>query len=113
MRKLLLLCTAAAVMMIAATFAAHRAEAMTIAAPAAINAAAEQNSLKQDAAYFCRRVWRCGSNVCGWRRTCSQTAPAPYWWGYGYGPYRYAPYRYYRPYRYAWRNNWRWRRHWH
>jgi hypothetical protein len=46
---------------------------MTVAMPAGIAKAID--SLAQDVAYVCRRVWRCGPWSCGWRRACWWTGP--------------------------------------
>jgi hypothetical protein len=88
--------SAAAVLAVLAAVAimADRAEAMP--APADLQAAIG-GSLAQDAAYICRRAWRCGYYGCGWRRAC-YWGPGPYY-GYGYGPRHYWGHRH-------------WRRHW-
>ena len=99
MRRTMLSAAAALALLTAGAFLPDRAEAMTIAAPVGMQAAIG-GSLAQDAAYICRRVWRCGYYGCGWRRAC-YWGPGPYYgYGYGYhGPYRYSRHRY-------------WRRHW-
>jgi hypothetical protein len=82
MRRIVLT-TAATLAILAAGSITNRADAVTVAMPAGIAKAIEENSLVQDVAYVCRRAWRCGPWGCGWRRVC--------WWT---GP------RYYRYYRY-------------
>jgi hypothetical protein len=67
---------------------AGRAEARPLPGAPAIGVAASADSLRQDAAYVCRRVWRCGGYGCGWRRACYWT-PGPYAYAY---PYAYRPY---------------------
>ena len=96
MRRMMLSAAAALALLAAAAFLPNRAEAMTIAAPVGLQAAIGDR-LAEDAAYLCRRVWRCGYYGCGWRRAC-YWGPGPYY-GYGYAP---------RPY---WRHHY-WRRHW-
>jgi hypothetical protein len=54
----------------AVTSAPDRAEALTLPAPAGVRAAFADSGPVQDAAYVCRRVWRCGYYACGWRREC-------------------------------------------
>jgi hypothetical protein len=97
MRRIVLAIAGAFALIAAGALVGDRAEAMTVSTPAGIAAAVQSNSLAQDVAYFCRRVWRCGPYGCGWRRVCSWTAPGPY---YGYAPYYgHRPYwrhRYYR-----------------
>jgi hypothetical protein len=66
--------------------------------------AVRQNSLTQDVAYVCRRVWRNGF----WQRRCFYTGGPVYYGpgpGYGfYGPYPYYGYGYgYGPRRGYWR----------
>ena len=88
MRRTVLAAAATLALLAAGSLASDRAEAMTVSTPAGIAAAVDGNSLAQDVAYVCRRVWACGPYGCGWRRTC--------WWS---GPRYYAPrYRYYRSY---------------
>ena len=94
MRKFFITCLAAAALLVIGAFASPGAEAMTVPAPAGLNAAIHEANPAQHVAYICQRAWRCGYYGCGWRRTC-------YWgprydYGYGYG--------YYRPYRYGWRH---------
>jgi hypothetical protein len=89
MKKILFTTIVAAALLAAGSAFAPRAEA--IPAPIGLNAAVAGNGLVQQAAYVCRRVWRCGYYGCGWRRHC--------WWqpggGYGwYGPRRYYGYGY-------------------
>lgn len=75
MRNFLACCIAAAVLAVAPV-GSRPAEAMPISTPQAIGAGQVQSNLEQ-AAYVCRRVWRCGSWGCGWRRTC-YWKPRPY-----------------------------------
>ena len=91
MRRFILSIAAAAAVMAAGALAPNRAEALTISAPAGIADAVGQNSLLQDVAYVCRRVWRCGPYGCGWRRHCYHT----------YGGYGYYGRPYYRGHRYG------------
>ena len=84
-----------------------RAEALPVQGAPAIGIAANESTLRQDAAYVCRRVWRCGRYGCGWRRSCYWTpGPFAYRYPYAYRPY-WRAYPRYRTYRY-----WRGRRHW-
>ena len=85
MRRILLSAAAAFAMLSSVAMMAGPAEAMTMAAPVGVQAAIS-GPLAQDAAYVCRRVWRCGYYGCGWRRACWWTGPH-YGYGYGYGPY--------------------------
>ena len=96
-----------------ALFGGSRAEAGPPPGAAAIGVAAGENTLRQDAAYVCRRVWRCGSYGCGWNRGCYWT-PGPYAYAYPYSyPYAYAYRPYWRGYsRYGARPYWRGRRVW-
>jgi len=97
MRRIVLATAATLAVLAAGSLVPNRAEAMTVAAPAGLMAAIDGTRLKQDVAYVCRRVWRCGPyGYCGWRRACWYTGGGPYYYGYG-GPY---PYYYGRPYRY-------------
>lgn len=82
--------TAAAIVLSAVSLSS-RAEAMTLPAPINIQDALRDNSLIQEAAYVCRRVWRCGPYGCGWRRICGWR-PGGYY--YGHRPY-YGHRRYY------------------
>ena len=85
----------------------NRADALPFAGATAIGVAASESTLRQDVAYVCRRVWRCGPYGCGWRRACYWT-PGPFAYAY---PYAYRPY--WRGYpRYWGRPHWRGRRHW-
>jgi hypothetical protein len=86
--RIILGAAAAAAILSGSSLLASRADAMTIAAPAGLNAAIEQTDAVEKAAYVCRRVWRFGV----WHRTC--------WWS---GP------RFYRPYAFAPRARWGWR----
>jgi hypothetical protein len=82
MRRIVLT-TAATLAILAAGSMTNRADAMTVGVPAGIAKAIDGTNLVQDAAYVCRRVWRCGPWGCGWRRVC--------WWT---GPRHYRYYRY-------------------
>jgi len=96
MRRIILAAAAALAVMAVGSFAPDRAEAMTVSTPAGIAAAVDHNSLAQDVAYVCRRVWRCGPYGCGWRRACYYTGgPGYYGRGY-YGRPGYYGRRYYR-----------------
>jgi hypothetical protein len=102
MRRTILLTAATLALLAAGTLTPNSAQAITISTPAGIAAAAEGNSLAQDVAYTCRRVWRCTYRGCGWRRTCYRTSPRYYHTPRYYNPrhyswrYRHAPrYRYY------------------
>ena len=86
MHRIFLAIAAALVMFSAITLSPNRADAAALPVPTGIQAAIQDNSLFEEAAYVCSRVWRCGSYGCGWRRVCGYTRPH----------YR----RYYRPYRY-------------
>jgi hypothetical protein len=83
MRKTILATAAALAVMTAATLAP--ANAMSLSAPAGVQAAIEDMNMTQDAAYVCRRVW----TGYGWRRSC-------YWTGPRRGYWRHRPYRGYR-----------------
>ncbi len=100
MRRMMLSAAAALALLTSGAVLLDRAEAMTVTAPVGLQAAIG-DSLAQDVAYICRRVWRCGYYGCGWRRAC-YWGPGPY---YGYG-YRYGPYwgggYYHRHYRHHW-----------
>jgi hypothetical protein len=96
MRRTMLSAAAALALLTAGAFLPDRAEAMTITAPVGLDAAIGDR-LAQDAAYICRRVWRCGHYGCGWRRAC-YWGPGPYY-GNRYGPRPYWGHRH-------------WRRHW-
>ena len=91
MRRILISAAAAIAMLSGMVIMADRAEAMTLAAPVGMHEAVGDVDLAQDAAYVCRRVWRCGYYGCGWRRAC--------WWtgrGYYYGRHRYYRHGHYR-----------------
>jgi hypothetical protein len=96
MRRIMLSAAAALALLTAGAFLPDRADAMTITAPVGLDAAIGDR-LAQDAAYICRRVWRCGHYGCGWRRAC-YWGPGPYY-GNRYGPRPYWGHRH-------------WRRHW-
>jgi hypothetical protein len=86
MRKYILTAAMAAAVLSAAAFLPNRADAMTITAPAGLNAAAATVDPVE-------HVW------CNWRGCWGggYWGPRPYWGGYGvYGMYR--PYGFYRPY---------------
>ncbi len=85
MRRTMLSMAAALALLSAGAFLPNRAEALTLAAPAGMQEATGGSGLVQDAAYICRRAWRCGYYGCGWRRACWWTRP--YSGGYGYRPY--------------------------
>ena len=86
MRRTILAAAATLAVLAGAALTPQSAEAMTLPAPVGIAAAVQENTLAQDVAYVCRRVWRCGPYGCGWRRSCYYTRP-----------YRYSrPYPYYR-----------------
>jgi hypothetical protein len=87
MRKVLLAVAAVVALVSVLSIAPNRAEAAALPITTGIQAALEDNDLLQEAAYVCRRVWRCGAYGCAWRRVCSYTRPY-------YRPYR--SYRYYR-----------------
>jgi hypothetical protein len=105
MRKTLVAAAVAAIVS-AGSFLAGGANAMTMAAPAGLKAAAEGVTTAEQVRYVCYRVRRHG----GWRRVCSWRPNHAYGYGYGYRPsygygygYGYSPY-YYRPYGYyGWR----------
>lgn len=78
MRRTVLSAAAAFAILAGAALVPQSAEAMTLPAPAGIAAAAQENTLAQDVAYVCRRVWRCGPYGCGWRRVCFETGPSFY-----------------------------------
>lgn len=96
MRRFFLGLAAALTLMAAGSLAPDRAEAMTIPAPAGIQAAIDHTSLAQDVAYRCRRVWRCGPYGCGWRRVCVRSGPYYGYYGRPYHRHRYYGHRYYR-----------------
>jgi hypothetical protein len=79
MRKLFMTCAGAAALFTIATFAPPAAQAMTLATPAGLSKAVQDNSLTENVAYVCRGGW-------GWRRC---------WWTPGWAFYR--PAYYYRP----------------
>jgi hypothetical protein len=85
MRKWIVLAGLALGLVMASALTAPRAEAMALGTPAGMALAAEGTSLAEDAAYVCRRVWRCGPYGCGWRRHCWWSGPR--YWGPRPGPY--------------------------
>jgi hypothetical protein len=107
-----------ALLALSGSLSANRADALPLpgAAAAAIGAAANEADARQNVAYVCRRVWRCGPRGCGWRRVCYWTPGPfvyaypygyPYWGGFYWGGY---PRYWARPY---WRGRtWRGRRYW-
>lgn len=91
MRRTVLATAATVTVLAGAALMPQNAEAMSLPAQGGIAAAVQTNSLAQDVAYVCRRVWRCGPYGCGWRRSCYWTRP------YRYGrPYYYRRHYYYR-----------------
>ena len=80
MRRICTYETAATLAILAAGSITNRADAKTVAMPAGIAKAID--SLAQDVAYVCRRVWRCGPWGCGWRRACWWTGPRYYRYRY-------------------------------
>src|SRR5262245_17604887 len=101
MRRIVLATAATLTILAVGSLVPNRAEAMTVAGPSGLEAAIDDTSLIQDVA--CRRVWRCGTYGCGWRRIC-WGGPAYYGYGgpdYGGGPY-YGLGPYWRPYRRHW-----------
>jgi hypothetical protein len=83
MRRIALICTAAAAIVAAGAFASSDARAMPLRASAGLAVALPESNLAENVAYYCRRVWRCGPYGCGWRRAC---AWAPGYYAYGYDP---------------------------
>jgi hypothetical protein len=79
MRRTILAAAATAAVLAGAALMPQTAEAMTVPPPAGIATAVEGNTIVQDVAYVCRRVWRCGPYGCGWRRACYWTGPRRYW----------------------------------
>lgn len=79
MRRLMLVAAAAATVFIAGAAMAPRAQAMTLPDAGHLAGAVSQNSLKEDVALVCRRVW----NGYRWVRQCWRTGPPVY---YGFGP---------------------------
>ena len=100
MRRIVLATTATLTILAAGSLATNRAEAMTVTAPAGLQAVIDGTTLLEDVQVRCRRVWRCGLYGCGWRRACWRAAPH---YG-GYGIYGGGPYYggYHRPYRRYW-----------
>jgi hypothetical protein len=94
MRRFILAAAAALAVIAAGSLAPNRAEAMTVSTPAGIAAAVNHDSLAQDVAYVCRRVWRCGPYGCGWRRACWWTG-GPRYYGRPYYGRRYYYRRHY------------------
>lgn len=88
MRKLMLTSFAAAALAAGALFA-PAAQAAPIGPTSGLAAAVQENTLTQEVAYVCRRVWRHGY----WRRACWWRPGPRYYGGYGfYGPrYYYGP----------------------
>jgi hypothetical protein len=96
--------TLVALLVVGGLFMASRAGALPLQGAAAIGFAAQNADLRQDATYVCRRAWRCGSQGCGWRRSCYWT-PGPFAQAY---PYAYRSYWGWRGYpRYWARPHWR------
>ena len=95
--------TLLALLAVGGLLAAGRAGALPLPAASAIAVTVRSADVLQDAAYVCRRVWRC-SNGCGLRRSCYWT-PAPFAQVY---PYAYRSYWGWRGYpRYWARPHWR------
>ena len=90
MRKIGLAIAAALALFATLSLSPNRAEAAAaMPVPTGLYQALQSgDSLLQETAYVCRRVWRCGYWGCGWQRVCEYVAPR------FYRPYR--PYRYYR-----------------
>jgi len=86
MRRTMVTVGAVFVLSMTATFTPGPVNAMTIAAPAGMQAAIG-SGLVQDAAYICRPVWRCGYYGCGWRRACWWSGP--YYWRHRYWRHHY------------------------
>ena len=100
MRRVVLATAATLAIFTADSVVPNRAEAMTVTTPAGLQAIVDGNTLLEDVAVACRRVWRCGPWGCGWRRACWQVAP--YYGGYGYYGYGGPYYGYGRPWRRPW-----------
>lgn len=83
MHRTVLAAAATLTILAGAALMPQSAEAMP-AAPTGLATAVTGNSLAQDVAYVCRRVWRCGPYGCGWRRACYWTGPRRHW-----GPHYY------------------------
>ena len=94
MHRTVFLAAAALAILAGASLMPQSANAAMPAAPAGLATSASANSVTQDVAYVCRRVWRCGPYGCGWRRACYRTGPRRYW-----GPHYY---RHYRRHWYRW-----------
>jgi hypothetical protein len=98
MRKLVIAFTFGCAAFAASAFVTPAAQAAPLPAPAGVATALDQTGLVQQAAYVCRRVWRCRHGYCGWRRVC-WWQPSPYY-GYDYyGPRRDWYWRHHHPYR--------------
>lgn len=97
MQKFTRICLALGALGVAA-LAAPNANAMNLPAAASLNALPHSMNVVTDAAYICRRVWRCSYYGCGWHQRC--------WWRHG---------PYYRPWREWWwrHHHWRHRGWWH
>jgi hypothetical protein len=80
MRRIILATAATLALTSVSMLAPNQAEAMTLPAPSGIAVAIDGSNLMQEAAYVCRRVWRCGPYGCGWRRVCWRTAPRHRYW---------------------------------
>jgi len=78
MKKWIVLAALALGIFTAGALNAPRAEAMALGTPAGLAQATEGANLVEDAAYVCRRVWRCGPYGCGWRRACGWVGPRYY-----------------------------------
>ena len=66
MRPFFLSLTVATALVTAVSFAPQRADAMTVGTSAAIQAAAGDSSLVQDAAYVCRHRYYGSGRTCFW-----------------------------------------------
>ena len=90
MRKFVMRCAAAAAMVVIGALLSSGVRAMTIAAPAGLNAVSDNAPpLTQEVANICRPAWRCYWG-CGWWRTCAWTHGDAY--GY-YAPSRRSAWR--------------------
>jgi hypothetical protein len=102
MQKIFRTWVAAAALFVASSAMSPQAEAMPMPGGAGLSAALADADLAHEVAYVCRRVWRCGYDGCGWRRSC--------WWrpGPAWGDRDWDDYGYRRP----WWPHRRWHRDW-